>query len=359
MQATDLTRPQQQFNTLRDFVKSTDLQANLQAALPEHMKAAGLARAALTAISLNPPLLNCTQVSLGLALLKAAQLGVEPNGRDAHLVPYGNECQLIVDYKGLVQLAYQSGQVQSYTARAVHKKDVFEYEFGSNEHIKHIPSDDDDPGELTHAWSQVIFKGGGSTFVVLNKRQVMQRKAMSKTKRSDSPWLKWPESMWAKSAARELSKWAPQTKGLERLRAASEHLAEVEGGSKVLDASFIGLDESQIPGSDVPSSKAQGVRDRMDQKQPPQQQPDTAPPSDEQAEHDALVAGRQDEFRQSIAGAQEESDFLALSSALDHDDLLSPQQKGALRRQVNAKAQGPGQQGEMFDGKTTATEAGQ
>ncbi len=155
---------------------------------------------------------------LALAGLNSCAMGLEPNGRDAHLVPFKNnktgvmEVTVIPDYKGLIQLAHRSAHKLVISAQAVHQADDFHYSLGTDEHIHHIPSDSDDPGELTHAWAQCRFADGRVVFVVMTKRQVLMRKAASKgASGADSPWNKWPEPMWAKTAVKQLCKWIPQS----------------------------------------------------------------------------------------------------------------------------------------------------
>ena len=64
-------------------------------------------RIALTALTRTPKLTTCDHGSFFQALLDLSQLGLEPDGRRAHLIPFRNnkrncvECQLIIDYKGL------------------------------------------------------------------------------------------------------------------------------------------------------------------------------------------------------------------------------------------------------------------
>lgn len=203
-------------------------------ALPKHMTPERLMRTALTAATKNPKLLECRPESFALALLNAAALGLETNGRDAHLVPYGDQVTLIPDYKGLVQLAYRSSQVAGVTAKAVYKEDDFAYELGTDEFLRHKPSEKEDPGPLVYAWAMCRFKDGASKFVVLNRRDVMRRKAASKSaNRSDSPWKSYEESMWAKSAVRELAKWIPQVAELAQAVAMEE--AAERGDPQLLD----------------------------------------------------------------------------------------------------------------------------
>lgn len=66
--------------------------------------------------------------------MQAAQLGVEPNTPlgQAYLIPYRNhgqlECQFQLGYKGLIDLAYRSGEITSISAHEVCENDDFEYE---------------------------------------------------------------------------------------------------------------------------------------------------------------------------------------------------------------------------------------
>ncbi len=235
--STELTVQNQRGQALAKYLGGDAMKKRLIGALPRHMTADRMIRVALTAATKNPRLLECSPESVGLALLTASQLGLEPNGRDAHLVPYRNrrsgqtDCQLIPDYKGLIQLAYRSGQVDNVSAKAVYSKDLFEYEFGTDERLKHIPSDSDEPGELVYAWASVRFQGGGAKFVVLNKRDVARRRRASQTAdREDSPWKLHPEAMWAKSAVKELSKWMPQTPELESFHKTVEQDDALEFG---------------------------------------------------------------------------------------------------------------------------------
>ena len=116
--------------TIKQHLMSDGLRNQIAAALPKHMSADRMARVALTTINKTPKLAQCTQESFFAALMTCSQLGLEPDGRLAHLIPYGNQCQLIVDYKGLVDLAYRSKQVLSIHADVIYEGDEFEYDLG-------------------------------------------------------------------------------------------------------------------------------------------------------------------------------------------------------------------------------------
>jgi recombination protein RecT len=114
-------------NDLRSLIRSEQGMQEIADSLPKHVDPDRWARTVLTCINKNPKLSDCTRSSFLNAMMDCSELGLEPNGREAHLIPYGNQCQLIVDYKGLVKLAYQSGKIKKIQAGAVYQGDYFEY----------------------------------------------------------------------------------------------------------------------------------------------------------------------------------------------------------------------------------------
>lgn len=160
---------------------------------------------AMTAVAKNPKLLECTPVSVALAVQMAAEAALPVDGYHAHLVPYGTTCQLIIDYKGLIRLAEESGvHIDPYV---VHEKDFFEHELGLNPVLRHIPSDDDDPGPLCCAYAVITHADGFRRFVVMKRKEIMKRKAASKSSsHRDSPWANWEEEMWKKTVVKQASK---------------------------------------------------------------------------------------------------------------------------------------------------------
>ncbi len=233
--STQLTRPdktmrQDKTNSLKVYLGSDAIKAKMAEVLPKYLTPERMVRIALLAVARQPKLLECTPESIALALLTASQLGLEPNGRDAHLVPYGKDCQLIPDYKGLIQLAYRSGQVASMSAKAVHKTDRFAYEFGTDERLLHVPSMEKEPGPLIAAWAMAKLKTGRPVFVVLSPNDVANRKKSAQT---DKIWAKYPDAMWAKSAVRELAKWIPQQPELDLFHSA----VDMDTKAEVIDIS--------------------------------------------------------------------------------------------------------------------------
>lgn len=188
-----------------DLIKQMKSQFAL--ALPKHLTADRFLRVCLTAVNKNTKLLQCTKESLLGCLMDCSQLGIEPDGRNAHLIPYGKDCTMIIDYKGLVELARRSGDIADIHADVVYDKDEFTYSFGSDSHLKHIPNLKE-RGELVAVYSYVRLKDNSSSFEVMSIKDVEKIRNRSKAKNS-GPWVTDFNEMAKKTVFRRHSKWLP------------------------------------------------------------------------------------------------------------------------------------------------------
>ncbi|AFC32171.1 DNA-binding phage-related protein [Paenibacillus mucilaginosus 3016] len=189
-------------------------------AIPKHLTPERLLRIATTSIRTNPKLKVCTPESLLGAVMQCAQLGLEPSilGH-AYLVPYRNkkkegnkeyfvdEAQFQIGYKGLIELARRTGHISSIMSQAVHEKDLFEYEYGINEKLRHVPADGD-RGPVTKYYAYAKFKDGGYSFMVMSKRDIeLHRDKFSKAK--FGPWVDHFDEMAKKTVLKALMKYMP------------------------------------------------------------------------------------------------------------------------------------------------------
>jgi recombination protein RecT len=181
----------------------------------------------LQAVKQTPDLMRCFSTQQGgssvlLAAMQAATIGLEPNTptQEAWLLPRRRksvwEAQLSIGYRGLLKLARRGGNIKTVYAEVVREKDHFEWSRGlESDVLEHRPYDGppDGPGhaggEMTHAYAVARFITGGYNFIVLNRHQVEARREMSDSFKardnSYSPWVRWPEAMWRKSAIRALA----------------------------------------------------------------------------------------------------------------------------------------------------------
>jgi recombination protein RecT len=198
---------QKQPDDIRSLLMSEGAKKQFALALPKHIKPDRFVRVALTALNKTPKLAECTRESLIQCLMDCSALGIEPDGRKAHLIPYGNRCTLIIDYKGLVDLARRSGEIADIHADVVCAGDKFEYSFGSDSKLIHKPALKD-RGKPIAAYSFVRLKDGSSSFEVMNIEEIEAIRKRSKAG-SAGPWVTdWAE-MAKKTVFRRHSKWLP------------------------------------------------------------------------------------------------------------------------------------------------------
>lgn len=200
-------------------------------ALPKHMTADRLARIALTEIRKVPKLAQCNQTSFLGAIMQCAALGLEPGGAlgHAYLLPFDKrqkingqwktvdtEVQLIVGYRGMIDLARRSGQIQSLEARAVYAKDEFSVELGLDSNIVHKPAwDEADRGPLVFVYAVAKLKDGGVQFDVMSRAEIEKIRARSKAK-DNGPWVTDFDEMAKKTVVRRLFKYLPVSIEIQR-----------------------------------------------------------------------------------------------------------------------------------------------
>ena len=193
---------------LRSFIGSDKVKEQITKALPAICTPDRFLRVAMTCITKTPKLLQCEQSSFISALLDCAQLGIEPDGRRAHLIPYGKNVQLIIDYKGLVELHMRSGKISLIHADKVCENDEFEYNAGKI--VNHKINFKKERGEPYAYYAYAEMKDGSTKAEVMTLEEITKIKGRSKSS-SNGPWVTDPEEMSKKTVFRRLSKWLPMS----------------------------------------------------------------------------------------------------------------------------------------------------
>ena len=200
---------QTQMNTIKDLIERS--KNAIASRLPKHLTPDRIMKVALTAINKTPKLLECSRESLLMSIMQAAELGLEPGGAlgEGYLVPYGNQCQFIPGYRGLISLARRSGQIISIEAHVVNEKDEFDCGLGLDPFLKHTPAwEEEDPGKLRFVYAVAKLKDGGVQFEVMSRAQIEGIRAKSKAGRS-GPWVDHFDEMARKTVVRRLFKYLP------------------------------------------------------------------------------------------------------------------------------------------------------
>lgn len=200
--------------TMQAYIKA--MEPAIKKALPSVITPERFTRMVLSALSSTPKLAECSPQSFLAAMMTAAQLGVEPNTAlgQAYLLPYRNhgkmECQFQLGYKGLIDLAYRSGEVSVIQAHTVYENDVFEYELGMDPKLRHVPAKAD-RGEAVAYYAMFKTKDGGYGFEVMSVDDV-QRHAQRYSKSygsGSSPWRSNFDEMAKKTVLKRALKYAP------------------------------------------------------------------------------------------------------------------------------------------------------
>lgn len=237
LQATNISQPDNNEKPVKltknmsmpDIVKA--MMPEIRKALPSVITPERFTRIALSALNNTPALQQCSPMSFIASLLNSAQLGLEPNTPlgQAYLIPYKNkgqmECQFQIGYKGLIDLAYRNGQMQTIQAQAVYENDFFEYEYGLEPKLVHKPAYSD-RGEITYFYGLFKTVNGGFGFSVMSKADMDNyARTYSKAFASDySPWKTSYEEMAKKTVIKQALKYAPIKTDFQRALSTDESI---------------------------------------------------------------------------------------------------------------------------------------
>lgn len=210
---TELAPNQEQsFQTVAKFLQDPNTQKQLAAALPSTITPERMARVALTALRRNPKLLEASTQSLAGALLTAAALGLEPDGKMGALVPYKGEIQFIAMYQGLIQLAYRSEQIADISAQNVYSMEKF-----SETPFSHKRLPPEERGAWIGTYGMFWIKGSDRPHVEFMWAADVNGIRNRAKARDSGPWTTDAEEMQRKTAVRRVLKYAPMS--VETLRA--------------------------------------------------------------------------------------------------------------------------------------------
>jgi recombination protein RecT len=225
--------------TTRNAEKPMTMQAYIQRmegeiakALPSVITPERFTRIVLSALSSTPKLQETTPKSFLGAMMQAAQLGLEPNTAlgQAYLIPRNNrragtiECQFQIGYKGLIDLAYRSGEVITIQAHTVYSNDEFDYAYGLDPTLTHVPAKAD-RGEPIFFYAMYKTKDGGYGFYVMSMDDVQKHaKKYSESYKGgySSPWQTNFEEMAKKTVLKQVLKYAPMKTDFARALSADE-----------------------------------------------------------------------------------------------------------------------------------------
>lgn len=255
--------------------KQLEVAKNLIAQVaPKHLTADRMIRIAMMAVSRQPKLLECSQVSILRSVMHASELGLEPGGALGHgyLTPYKvnqakrgerpvyvMECQFIAGYRGLAKLARNSGEIEIVEAHPVYPGDKFVVRRGTVSELVHEPdylSGEDRGDKAVCYYALARYKSGAVQFEVMTRSQIERIMHATQSKGEYGPWVDHFDEMARKTCIRRLAKSLP-LESEKFARALEMSDARDEGDAAIdmpIDVSAVVAEEDEVT-SAVESAK--------------------------------------------------------------------------------------------------------
>ena len=248
------------------------MKPQLATALARHLDPNRFVRVALTTLQRTPALLRCTKESFFGSLMECAQLGLAaaragggssewrlrgapprglaPDGAcgRAYLIPYGDKCQLVPGYRGLLELMRRSGDVLDCYSEVVREGDHFEVVKGLHRDLIHEPATGNEEAPITHVYNVAILKNGLTRFEVMTFNEVEKIRKDSKSGNS-GPWKNSWSRMALKTVLRRHANWLPSSAELRQAMALDDRQFEAARPREpdVLDISALEITAPPAP----------------------------------------------------------------------------------------------------------------
>lgn len=215
----------------------------MAAVLPKHVTPERLVKIVLLATQKNQDLLKCSTQSIAQCLMQGAELGLELGGAlgQAYLVPYKTKdgsytAQFIIGYRGLIQLARNSGSLESIAAHVVYRSDPFKVNLAEEEviHDLDLSATDRKDGDIVAAYAIARFfpppgrDKGAKQIEVMTRAQIDAIRNRSRAG-NFGPWVTDYAEMARKTVVRRLCKYLPLSPEIVRALEADSEPLEAAG----------------------------------------------------------------------------------------------------------------------------------
>ncbi|MDR1231304.1 MAG: recombinase RecT [Spirochaetaceae bacterium] len=330
-------------------------------ALPGRIGAERMMRIVMTAILRNPVLAQCEPQSFFGALLTALQLGLEVNSPlgQAYLIPRKRktkdgsffwECNFQMGYQGMLDLCYrmrdrEGGLIyKNIDAKVAHEGDYFEFRYGSNQQLTHIPSGQNLNAKPTHVWALYELINGGGRFEVWTWQEAMAHgkefsDSWDENAKWKSPWLSndtAQEEMAKKSVLKALLKYAPKSVEVAQAASSDERAVVVDKYDDA-EGAHLQFDLKSLP---PPDKEAQDFMNQINSvgKAPDKETVPAGKPENSQQEQHTEY-NRQEPPRDAASG----------NGGNGKNGLFSEDEEAALSRRQYEHGQWDGYEGPDFD----------
>ena len=216
-----LAKPEQ---GIRQILSGDNFRSQVAKVLPTHMTPDRFIRVALTALTRTPKLLDCTKESLLRCMMDLSASGLEPDGRHAHLIPYGKECTLVIDYKGIVAIVRRDPAVADVQCFTIRENDRATWENGVINHSFEVGKP---RGEVIATYTKITWADGRVSTGEPFEKEDAERSRKSSKSGNAGPWKDHYTEMWKKSNIRRDSKmWSLMPEVLDALDKDDDRIEE-------------------------------------------------------------------------------------------------------------------------------------
>jgi recombination protein RecT len=193
--------------------------------------------------------------SLCLALITAAQLGLEPSGPmgEAHLITRGGIVNLEPGYRGIIKLMTESESIVRVRSHVVYKNDECVINLGERSSVVHRPCLTE-RGDAIGVYAIATMSDGECEIEFMSWAEVDKVKALA----VNSPaWKKWPEQMARKTVIKRMANQMPLGRQARTAIAVDNRIAT---GDFVSAKDVIDVGDDPV---DVPSKDGADLKDRL------------------------------------------------------------------------------------------------
>lgn len=279
--------PLRQVKDVKSLLNNQGARDQLAMVAAKHMNPERMMRVVANAIRTTPALQDCDPMSFLGALMHCASMGLEPNTPlgHAYLIPFKNsrknitEVQVVIGYKGFIDLARRSGQLAAIHGDVVYSDDeLWSHEYGSDQHLRHKPGPR--KGKRLGAYCFVKLNLGdgitatGHRFmtmdeIIAHRDQHSQgwKTAVRFGKTADSPWNeKNPafEAMAIKTVVRALANRGELPMSIEFLQALETDEVKADYRAFALDPTGIPEPEPEPEGETIDGETGEVVKQIAD-----------------------------------------------------------------------------------------------
>lgn len=201
----------------------------------------------------------CTPTSFYNCIMKSARCGIVPDGANAYLIPYGQECTLQFSYRGLCDFAIREGVAKKFTSDIVRRNDIFKWSNG--ELVEHTINDWDEEsrGEIVGVWVRATLPNGDHQDMRLSKSDI--EKIRSKSQNPNGVWKEWYEEMAKKACIKRLFKTMRNTPQLAQIVATDNENFDLDkkpnGAKRTAENKLDFGDDEETPVGDTIEAEAE------------------------------------------------------------------------------------------------------